>query len=466
MKAEIKSIINVLSANIIIILIGIVQTFILPSILVPEEYGYWSLYLLYTGYAGFLILGFCDGFYLKYGGEKYEDLDKSIFSCYHWILATYLITLFAIWYLLLTAFLPHDKRYLVFIFIGIGVVLSNQRSFFVLLNQATARFSIYAKGHVIEKISILIIAIICIFVRNVNAFYIIIASVVGKLITLIYFTFFSKDIVLTKPHIDKNIGLSVIDNIKVGFTLTLSGVGGMLMTGFGRFVVEKQLGIVELGYYSLMFSISALFTQLIYAFSTVFFPVFRRVKEIRAKYLLGRFDQLIINLSGIILIIYYPARYLLEIIFPQYHPAMNPMVFLFPIVICQSRMTLVYNTLYKVLRYEKQLLKNVLIALAFSTLVTIVFFNLNKDKESVAFATYLGFLFWNTIARYYYRKKENINNKWITPDIFLSFIYILANLIWGYTVTSFVIISVAVILVVASKIQETDEIIKEFRKSI
>ena len=333
MKAEIKSILNVLSANTLILLVGIVQSFILPSILGPEEYGYWSLYLLYTGYAGFLIFGFCDGFYLKHGGENYDQLDKGTFSSYHWILVSYLLLISVIASSSLIVFMPHDSRLLVFLFVVLGMVLANQRSYFVLLNQATARFSIYAKGHVIEKITILVVAVGCIFINNVNPFYIITASVLGKLITVIYFAYYSRDIIFTRPKLNKEIALSTIDNIKVGFTLTLSGVGAMLMTGFGRFVVDSQLGIVELGYYSLMFSVSALFTQLIYAVSTVLFPVFRRVKEDKAQYLLGQLDKLLINFSGIILVLYYPIRYLLEIIYPSYQPAMMPMVYLFPIII-------------------------------------------------------------------------------------------------------------------------------------
>lgn len=466
MKSETKSILNVLSANVFIILIGIVQAFILPTILNPEEYGYWSLYLLYTGYAGFLIFGFCDGFYLKHGGEKYEQLDKGTFSSYYWILFVYLILLLGVWILLISSFLPLDKRYFVFIFVGIGVLLANQRSYFVLLNQATARFSIYAKGHVIEKIVILITAIVGIFIYNINAFYIIIASIIGKLLTVIYFSYFSKDIIFSKPCINKRIAYSVVDNVKVGFTLTLSGVGGMLMTGFGRFVIERQLGIVELGYYSLMFSVSALFTQLMYAISTVFFPVFRRVKEIKAKYLLGRFEQLIINLSGLILILYYPVRYFLEIVFPEYHPAMKPMLFLFPIIIFQSRKTLIYNTLYKVLRYEKRLLKNVLISLAFCALITIVFFSIKSSKESVAFATFLGFLFWIFIAKYHYQRKEGVRGKWVTPDVVLSFIYILSNIIWDYSIITLLITICSSLLIIVVKRKEIIDILKELKKCI
>lgn len=464
LKSEVKSMIKVVSSNLLVMLIGIVQTFILPNILEPVEYGYWSLYGLYIGYAGFVIWGFCDGFYLKYGGKRYEDIDKKLFSGYHWILFCYLILLFLAWCLGIKLLLPYDKRSVILIFIGIGGILVCQNSYFILLNQATARFSIYAKGNVIEKIVVLIVSLGCILLPNVNCYYIICAALIGKILTTIYFAFCSRDIIFLKPQFDRMLWCSVVDNIRVGFTLTLSGVGAMLITGFGRFVVENKLGIEELGYYSLMFSISALFTQLIYAVSTVLYPTLRRVDEVKAKYLLGNLDQLIINFGGIILILYYPARYLLQFLFPKYQPAMSCILFLFPIVICQSRMTLVYNTIYKVLRWEKQLLNNAFISLIFCVISTFMLFNLKSNKESVALAAYMSFFFWNMCAIYYYRKKEGLRQRLINSDVILCIIYIITNYLLGYSIISFTVTLLTVLLTLLVKNKQTIKIIKEFRE--
>lgn len=466
MKSSMKSIFQVLSANVLVTIIGVVQTLILPFILTPIDYGYWSLYLLFVSYAGFLILGFCDGFYLKYGGEKYESLDKGLFSSFHLILVVYLLIVFMLWVSSVSIFLSSDEKYIVFLMIGFGGVLFCLRSYYILLNQATARFSIYAKGSVIEKVVILIVALVCLFVPNVNSYYIIASSIIGKLITVIYFAYFSRDIVFYRPVLNRGTWISAIDNVKVGFTLTLSGVGTMLITGFGRFVVENQLGIIELGYYSFVFSITILFTQLIYAISTVLFPILRRIKEVLAKRILENLDQLLINLSGIILILYYPSRYLLEMFFPKYQPAMDLMLYLFPMIISQNRMMLVYNTLYKVLRFEKQLFKNVLIALSFSVIVTILFFWKSGTMESIALATYIGIFFWNFLSVNYYRKEEGLKRKWITSDTVISLIFISINLLFGFSLLSFTIILIISLVFSLFKYQKTSKIIKDLRASI
>lgn len=460
MRSNIKSIIDVLSANLLITFIGIIQTFLLPYILGPTEFGYWSLYMLYVGYAGFFVFGFCDGFYLKFGGKEYKSINKELFSAFHLILVLYLALAFIVWILIIDTLSLSDKRNTTFFFIGVGGVLFCYRSYFILLNQATARFTIYAKGQVIEKIFILVIAFICIFIPNVYGLYIILASIVGQLITVIYFIHYSRDIVFAKPLFNKEVWLDVFDNIKVGFTLTLASVGAMLITGIGRFMVEGNLGVKELGYYSLMFSVSVLFTQMINAISSVTFPLFRRVRKKIASNLIKSIDQLIINSAGALLVLYYPARYFLTLILPRYEPAMDVLLYLFPIIICQSRMTLVYNTIYKVLRFEKQLLKNALISLVFGLLVTLLSFKLIPSKESIAFATYLTFLFWNIISIQYYRKKVGIKVKSITIDTILSFIYIGINLLFGFTLISFILAVIIVLIVTLLKINETTQIIK------
>lgn len=463
MKSEIKSILNVASANFLVMFIGIGQTLVLPNILEPIEYGYWSLYLLYVGYAGFTIFGFCDGFYLKYGGKKYDELDKRTFSSYHLVLLSYLLILLIIWCLGVGILLPNSKRSIVLICVGIGGVLACQNSYFILLNQATARFSIYAKGNMLEKIIIITVALICIFVPGISCFYIIVAALVGKLITTIYFTYYSREIVFAKPIFNATVWSSILENIGIGFTLTLSNIGATLITGFGRFVIESKLGVEELGYYSLMFSVSALFTQLIYAISTVFYPIFRRVSESKAKLLLDKFDKLIVNLGGSILILYYPARFFLELLFPKYHPAMECILFLFPIVICQGRMTIVYSTIFKVLRMERQLLKNVIFALVFCVVITLGLFYIYPNKETIALATYISFLFWSAITVWRYNKIGSKKIKVLSADAIISGIYIAINYAFGYSWKSFTVTFAVVFIYTVLKGKQIISIVKDFR---
>lgn len=454
MRFEHKAVLKVLSANVLVLLIGIVQTLLLPSILGPKEFGYYSYYSLYTSYAGILILGMCDGFFIKQSGKKYEDLDKKEFSTYNYILFLYLLIVITMIIIGIMLFHEQDKKYYLLILVCIGTFMVDYKSYYLFINQATARFTIYAKGRVIQKIILLLATILIIFVDNATAYIIIFASIIGDLITILYFAFYSKDILSSKPEFSKKNIFETFDNIKVGFTLTLYGVSEMLMTSFGRFLIERKLGIIELGYYSLLFSVSALFTQLIYAVTTVLFPLLRRKTVEKSILFLNNLDNLIIYLSGIILVLYYPARFILQIIFPEYTSAMNVMMFIFPIIVSQSRLTLVYNISYKVLRFEKRLLLNTASALAFSVIITLLMFVISQTKESVAFSTYIGYLFYNTISIYYYNKLNNEKVKLFNIDTIICLGYILINILFGYTIISFAIVSSLVVVIFTLKFKK------------
>lgn len=57
-------------ANLVALLSGIVQTFIIPKYLSVEGYGYWRLFMLYAGYVGFLHFGFIDGVFISWLGRN------------------------------------------------------------------------------------------------------------------------------------------------------------------------------------------------------------------------------------------------------------------------------------------------------------------------------------------------------------------------------------------------------------
>jgi O-antigen/teichoic acid export membrane protein len=52
--------------------------FLIPRLVSVEDFGYWRLFLLYAGYAGFLHLGFADGVLLRWAGRPLEDFRHEV----------------------------------------------------------------------------------------------------------------------------------------------------------------------------------------------------------------------------------------------------------------------------------------------------------------------------------------------------------------------------------------------------
>jgi O-antigen/teichoic acid export membrane protein len=54
------------------------MVFLIPRLVSVEDFGYWRLFLLYAGYAGFLHLGFADGALLRWAGRPLEEFRHEV----------------------------------------------------------------------------------------------------------------------------------------------------------------------------------------------------------------------------------------------------------------------------------------------------------------------------------------------------------------------------------------------------
>ena len=78
-----KSIIKILTSNILIAVSSILVGFIVPLKLDIDAYAYLKTYTLYISYVGFFHFGFIDGLYIKYGGKTIEEVDKGVLKNEH-----------------------------------------------------------------------------------------------------------------------------------------------------------------------------------------------------------------------------------------------------------------------------------------------------------------------------------------------------------------------------------------------
>ena len=59
-------------------LFNVALVFLVPKLISVEDYGYWRMFALYAGYAGFLHLGFADGALLRWAGRPLEEFQREI----------------------------------------------------------------------------------------------------------------------------------------------------------------------------------------------------------------------------------------------------------------------------------------------------------------------------------------------------------------------------------------------------
>ncbi|HFR3408373.1 TPA: hypothetical protein ACHU7V_001771, partial [Streptococcus suis] len=117
----------VISSNLLTLIVSSVVILILPKVIGVNEYGYWQLYTFYLTYIGFFHFGWCDGIYLKFGGENYSDLDKKYFASQvsSFIIFQSIISLLSIIASLL--FSKNSSTLFIFLALSLNFVITNTR---------------------------------------------------------------------------------------------------------------------------------------------------------------------------------------------------------------------------------------------------------------------------------------------------------------------------------------------------
>ena len=166
-------------------LISLILVLFVPKILGVKEYSYWQLYLFYASYIGFFHFGWADGVYLKFGGKKYEDLDKGYFHSQFWLLTIFEIVLCVIFGILTVIFCEDESRRIVLLAVALCCVLQIPRTFLQYLLQTTNRIVDYAKNYLLEKIVYAILVVIALFL-GVRSFEILVcADLFSRFLTLV-----------------------------------------------------------------------------------------------------------------------------------------------------------------------------------------------------------------------------------------------------------------------------------------
>ena len=95
-KLVIKNISYSFFSNILSMFLGILATLLFPKFLGVAGYGYYQLYIFYTGYTLITALGIANGVQLKIAGKEYKKLDFEEQSSMFWLSTVSQVSLYFI----------------------------------------------------------------------------------------------------------------------------------------------------------------------------------------------------------------------------------------------------------------------------------------------------------------------------------------------------------------------------------
>lgn len=452
-----------LSSNLISLLISTLVTLIIPKLIGVEEYGYWQLYLFYSSYIGFLHFGWIDGIYLRYGGEEYNNLDRKLFfSQFIMLLSSQLLIGITVWVISGSLVLDADKGFIIKM-VALALIIVNTRTMLLYILQATNRIREYARITMSDRILYIILIIFFLLVGIRDYKLMIVADLIGKLLSLFYAMYYCKNIVFNKLCIFYFSLYEIVININVGIKLMFSNIASMLIIGIVRFGIERTWDVATFGKVSLTLSISNMTMLFINAIGIIMYPILRRTNQEKLPAIYTTMRYFLMTVLFAVLVIYYPIKTLMSAWLPQYAESLMYMALVFPMFIYEGKMALLINTYLKTLRKEKMMLKINLISMALSLILTMLSTQTFKSLDLAIINIVLLLAFRSMLAELYLSKElKIIVNKDILLELLLTTVFIIS----GWFVNSWytaLIYGVSYILYIITKAKDIANAIKSLK---
>lgn len=415
-------------ANLIQMAVSAIIVLIIPKFFGVDDYGYWQLYLLYFSYVGSIQLGWCDGVYLRYSGKEYKDLDGNLFASQLGYLIIFYLLVSSLLVFSVNLFFGDVFNLAILIFTLLSGLMTTPRGLLFYVLQGTNRITEFAKMNMLEKISFISLLLLF-FVMGFRSFEsIILADILGKLLSLLGTVYYCRDIVFKKWQPLKTSIKEAYENINAGIKLMVANIASSLIIGIVRFSIEQAWGLEVFGKISLTLTISNLVMIFINSVGVVIFPVLKRVSHDRLSSLYTTIRNLLMALLFFSLVFYYPIKVVLSYWLPQYAESLNYMALLFPLVIFESKTSLLINTYLKALRKEKNILYINVSTVLLSLITTYFTITVLDSLTSVIVSIVLLLAVRSITAELFISKLLNISvNKDIFFEISLTVIFMLSS---------------------------------------
>ena len=381
-----KGLIQILGANIILLLVNILNSFLLPKYVSIETYAIIKTYTLYIGYAGFLSLGFADGMYLKFGGMDYSNINKQELSDN---VTSYIFFEFIVsGIFLVISLLTHN--YLVTAF-SIGSFCINIIGYYKNLYQAVGEYSSYSKTVNYQPLLCFLFNILLIFAVKTNdpSMYVS-AQVMSSVLVAIYLSL--------AIHLRKKVFrsgkislLEIKDNIFNGFSLMLGNFSSSLFTSIDRWFVKLLLTNNDFAYYSFAVSIENIVSVFVSPITVSLYNIFcKGISEKRIMFI----KRCTLVWGFIVISAAFPIRLVIEMYLPKYN---DSVLIIEPLLLTQVFYSVIKGIHVNLLKAEKRqnsYFRQTLIMSGIAFGLNSVFFIILPTAFSFAIATFFTALIW------------------------------------------------------------------------
>lgn len=430
-----RNIISVTLSNILLVIAGVVSSFVLPKVLGVTDYGYYKIFNLYTTYIVFFDIGIANGVYLKYGGYSLEELPKKNMRKYFQILVILQIIFAAV--MITCAFLFLKGNYkIIIIDLALYTIVNNIANYFEKVSIMVGDFGPNIKRNLVKSIlTILIVFTSYVLIKNnVNIkkyqIYTISFIVMYGIIAIQYASIY-RNTIFGKLESFNEIKNDFVDIVKMGIVLLFADMISNLILNLDRQFVSLLYSVNVYSVYSFAYSMLKVVIMAVSAIASVLYPTLKRMGVEQ----MGKSYSLSINIVSILslgtLLGYYPLAIIVKWWLPAYVDSLPIFMVLFPSIAINSIISIIMINHYKALEKQR-------VYFMFSVFTLVIAFVTNLISQLVihepigfSIASVITMLIWYIMSDIYLRKEYGILEE-------KSYLFLILMIVGYYTIAVFV----------------------------
>lgn len=396
-------------AQLVAMVISMGVNLVLPKFVGVESYSYWQLFIFYSQYIPFLHLGLNDGVYLRYGGITFSEMNQSKIKSQMLLGFVYQFVFCVILCIVSYIFIYDQTRVMIIILTCIYFLVYTVQNYLGYIFQAANETSWYSKSIILNRLSFLILMIVCLFQKLYDCWPYIMAYIIAQIIAAVYSGLKGRKILSAKIGTLKETTAELVESIWVGNKLMLANIASMLILGIGRQFIDMKWGILEFGKISFAITLTNFILTFIQQIGMVMFPMLRQLKGDRQKqvYEICRIGMFFI--LPIIFIGYFPLRLILSVWLPGYEESLRYLALLLPICFFDTKMQMLFNTYLKVQRKEKLLFRINMIAMLISLCMSTIGVFVVQQLNVVVIGMVVAIAIRSLIAEFYLSRSMGIS---------------------------------------------------------
>ncbi len=432
LSSKIKGIFRVSAANLVALSLSMLTSFVLPLYISVEQYGYWQLFVLYTGYVGLFVLGFNDGIQLNYATFDYDRNLASKFRSFKLFLLI-MTGIETVALFVATFFLYSWKTFDWFLAVLViaNIIPTALNGLFTYMNQSTMRFKQYSYGNLIDKISFAGLMLVLLFAGEKNSLAYMLAFTITRYLVVVYHFFSSREVFVTKRTPLASLKDEIKYNFRQGFPLMLAVIlGGPTIIVGSRFLIQAKFGIEAFSAYSFSLHTLIIASQFISAVATVFYPILKRCKADELQSMYGSFDKVATIFSAILLLSYYPAAFLVKYFYGQYDVILEYLFVVYPLFIFQCKSNVLITNMFKVKDKPKELILVNAFGIALHIISVFIAYWIWGTIFAIATASLLAYAAWYYIMQVFiYKRVKWQLRSFLFEDLVMTIVFIFINII-------------------------------------